>query len=169
MRVLKRSEKIQRRVLMIIILMTLLLCLPGCGAKVSDNEDILTQKAIAKGKTPITVLVKYAFSINEFEKAVEEKFPEIDIVQVGNFTRNMGIEEYAARLEHDDLPDIVMTWPLDVGKVYWSDRLLDLSGMEFSSRYNTSMLNDISTDGKLYYLPGPAQVRGIVYLSLIHI
>ena len=43
MRVLKRSEKIQRRVLMIIILMTLLLCLPGCGAKVSDNEDILTQ------------------------------------------------------------------------------------------------------------------------------
>lgn len=163
MRVLKRSEKIQRQVLMIIIMMTLLLCLPGCGAKVSDNEDILTQKAIAKGKTPITVLVKYAFSINEFEKAVEEKFPEIDIVQVGNFTRNMGIEEYAARLEHDDLPDIVMTWPLDVGKEYWSDRLLDLSGMEFSSRYNTSMLNDISTDGKLYYLPGPAQVRGIVY------
>lgn len=64
---------------------------------------------------------------------------------------------------HDDIPDIVMTWPLDVGREYWSDRLLDLSGMEFSSRYNTSMLNDISTDGKLYYLPGPAQVRGIVY------
>ena len=42
-------------------------------------------------------------------------------------------------------------------------RLLDLSSMPFTSRYNTAMLNSIARDGKLYYLPGPAQVRGIVY------
>lgn len=164
--VLERIEKIQQPVLtaIFIITLTLLLFLPGCSASDSNkSEDVLTQKAASKGKTQITVLVKYAFTINEFEKAVEKQFPDIDLVQVGNYTRNMGIEEYAARLEHDDIPDIVMTWPLDVGREYWSDRLLDLSGMEFSSRYNTSMLNDISTDGKLYYLPGPAQVRGIVY------
>ena len=35
--------------------------------------------------------------------------------------------------------------------------------MPFTSRYNTAMLNSIARDGKLYYLPGPAQVRGIVY------
>lgn len=164
--VLERIEKIQQPVLtaIFIITLSLLLFLPGCSASDSNkSEDVLTQKAASKGKTQITVLVKYAFTINEFEKAVEKQFPDIDLVQVGNYTRNMGIEEYAARLEHDDIPDIVMTWPLDVGREYWSDRLLDLSGMEFSSRYNTSMLNDISTDGKLYYLPGPAQVRGIVY------
>lgn len=164
--VLERIEKIQQLVLtaIFIITLSLLLFLSGCSASDSNkSEDVLTQKAASKGKTQITVLVKYAFTINEFEKAVEKQFPDIDLVQVGNYTRNMGIEEYAARLEHDDIPDIVMTWPLDVGREYWSDRLLDLSGMEFSSRYNTSMLNDISTDGKLYYLPGPAQVRGIVY------
>lgn len=164
--VLERIEKIQQPVLtaIFIITLSLLLFLSGCSASDSNkSEDVLTQKAASKGKTQITVLVKYAFTINEFEKAVEKQFPDIDLVQVGNYTRNMGIEEYAARLEHDDIPDIVMTWPLDVGREYWSDRLLDLSGMEFSSRYNTSMLNDISTDGKLYYLPGPAQVRGIVY------
>lgn len=164
--VLERIEKIQQPVLtaIFIITLSLLLFLTGCSASDTDkSEDVLTQKAASKGKTQITVLVKYAFTINEFEKAVEKQFPDIDLVQVGNYTRNMGTEEYAARLEHDDIPDIVMTWPLDVGKEYWSDRLLDLSGMEFSSRYNTSMLNDISTDGKLYYLPGPAQVRGIVY------
>lgn len=164
--VLERIEKIQQPVLtaIFIITLTLLLFLTGCSASDTDkSEDVLTQKAASKGKTQITVLVKYAFTINEFEKAVEKQFPDIDLVQVGNYTRNMGTEEYAARLEHDDIPDIVMTWPLDVGREYWSDRLLDLSGMEFSSRYNTSMLNDISTDGKLYYLPGPAQVRGIVY------
>lgn len=142
----------------------LFIFLAGCqnNARVGE-EDILTQKETDGKRIPITVLVKYAFSINGFEKAVEEKFPDIDIIQVGNFTRDMGISEYASRLEHDDLTDIVMTWPLDVGQEYWSDRLMDLSGFDFTSRYNLSMLNDISKDAKLYYLPGPAQVRGIVY------
>lgn len=163
MGVLDRLQKMKRTVLTALLIITLLLCMSGCAGNSTINSDVLTQKATAEGKTQITVLVKYAFTINEFEKAVEKQFPDIDLIQVGNYTRNMGTEEYAARLEHDDIPDIVMTWPLDVGREYWSERLLDLSGMEISSRYNTSMLNDISTDGKLYYLPGPAQVRGIVY------
>lgn len=163
MGVLDRLQKMKRTVLTALLIITLLLCMSGCADNSTINSDVLTQKATAEGKTQITVLVKYAFTINEFENAVEKQFPDIDLIQVGNYTRNMGTEEYAARLEHDDIPDIVMTWPLDVGREYWSERLLDLSGMEISSRYNTSMLNDISTDGKLYYLPGPAQVRGIVY------
>lgn len=138
----------------------------GCqnnGKSEITTDDVITQKVIETGKIPITVLVKYAFSINNFEKIVEEKFPNIDIIQVGNYTSDMGIKEYAARMEHDDLTDIVMTWPLNVGESYWEDRLLDLSGMSFSSNYNTSILNSVSKNGKLYYLPGPSQIRGIVY------
>lgn len=135
-------------------------CQQGTGMV---QGDIVTQKMPDETRKPITVLVKYAFSINGFETAVEEKFPDIDLIQVGNYTGNMGIKEYESRLEHDDLPDVVMTWPLDVGSEYWESRLLDLSGFEFTGNYNLSMLNDISRDGKLYYLPGPAQVRGIVY------
>lgn len=129
-----------------------------------NTHDVLTQKTVEEGRTPITVLVKYAFSINAFEKEVETLFPTIDIIQVGNHTGDRGIVEYERRMEHDDLPDIVMAWPLDTGKEYWEDRLLDMSSMPFTSQYNLSMLNRIATvDGKLYYLPGPAQVRGIVY------
>lgn len=136
----------------------------GCKESTSMEEgDILTQKAIPAEREPITVLVKYAFGINTFEEEVERVFPDIDIVQVGNYTSDMGIDEYASRLEHNDLPDIVMTWPLDVGEEYWEERLLDLSGYDFTSKFNLSMLNDISKDGKLFYLPGPSQVRGIVY------
>lgn len=137
--------------------------LAGCVPKAEEQKDILTQKETPEGRIPITVLVKYAFSINEFERIVEEKFPQIDIIQVGNYTYDMGIEEYKARLKHDDLTDIVMTWPLEVGEEYWEDRLIDLSGMEFTSKYALSILNSIERDGKLYYLPGPAQIRGIVY------
>ncbi|MEG1661718.1 MAG: extracellular solute-binding protein, partial [Clostridiales bacterium] len=127
------------------------------------QEDILTQTVIPKEKTPLTILVKYAFSINVFEKAAEKKFPNIDIIQVGNFTSNSGLAEYEARMEHDDLTDIVMTWPLEAGEQYCEDRLLDLSAMSFTGKYNTANLNKISNGGKLYYLPGPAQIRGIVY------
>lgn len=146
-------------------LIVCLLCLQGC----SDNHkqtspDVLTMKETAEGKTPITVLVKYSFTINAFEKAVEEKFPDIDLIQVGNYTANPALsKEYEARLANDDLTDIVMTWPLEVGEQYWEDRLIDLSGMSFTNSYNHSMLDSIARDGKLYYLPGPAEIRGLVY------
>lgn len=159
------QSTVGRRLLLVVAaLLIFSSCFAGCAnRKPAPTNEILTQKPLSSKKTTITVLVKYAFSINAFEEAVETKFPDIDIVQVGNYTRDMGIDEYYARLEHDDLPDIVMTWPLEVGEEFWEERLVDLSGMEFTSRYNLSMLNDISRDGKLYYLPGPSQVRGIIY------
>lgn len=159
------SKRFRKALAVILCLGLALSCLSGCSPRqgVAEGEDILSQKVPLEGRTQISVLVKYAFSINAFEAAVEEKFPEIDLVQVGNYTYDRGLVEYERRMEHDDLTDIVMTWPLDVGEEYWSDRLLDLSGMSFTGKYNTSMLDSISKDGKLYYLPGPAQVRGIVY------
>lgn len=137
--------------------------LVSCSQKVNTQTEVLTQKVLSPDKIPITVLVKNAFTINTFEKEVEKKFSNIDIIQVGNYSSNMGIAEYEARLKNGDLTDIVMTWPLDVGEEYWSQHLLDLSSFSFTGKYATSMLDNISKDGKLYYLPGPSQVRGIVY------
>lgn len=141
----------------------LLLAVLLAACEQRETRDVLTQAVTSGDRIPVTVLVKYAFSIKAFEKAAEKKFPRLDIIQVGNYTRDRGIVEYERRLEHDDLPDIVMTWPLDVGEKYWESRLLDLASMPFTSRYSTAMLNSIAREGKLYYLPGPAQVRGIVY------
>lgn len=163
MKKVKQPKTTWRSAVSLVLAMAALFCMTACVKKVPSSGDVITQKAAKAGKTQITVLVKYAFAISKFEEAIEKKFPDVDLVQVGNYTRDMGIAEYSARLEHDDIPDMVMTWPLDVGKEYWGDRLLDLSGMEFTSRYNTSMLNDIADKGMLYYLPGPAQIRGIVY------
>lgn len=150
------------RIIFCLFLLALVLG-PVNGRTARSPVDVLTQSPPSKDRIPVTVLVKNAFSINAFERMVEEKFPQIDIIQVGNFTSDRGIVEYKRRLEHDDLTDIIMTWPLDVGETHWESRLLDLSSMPFTSRYNTAMLNSIARDGKLYYLPGPAQVRGIVY------
>lgn len=139
--------------------------LAGCDDTVKNSpvNDVLTQRVIPQGKIPVTILVKNAFPINIFEEIAEKLFPTLDIIQVGNYTSDRGLVEYERRLQHDDLTDIVMTWPLGVGEKYWPERLLDLSSMPFSGKYNVAMLNKISTDGSLYYLPGPAQIRGIVY------
>lgn len=166
MKIIKNRYTIQAILgcLFSILVLVSLLGLSACTKEKTDlDEDITTQKEIQQGKIPITILVKYAFTINEFEKAAEKKFPQVDIIQVGNYTSQMGIEEYRHRLKNDDLTDIVMTWPLEVGEEYWSERLLELSGMDFTSKYNISMMDSIAKDGKLYYIPGPAQIRGIVY------
>ncbi|MEG2014690.1 MAG: multiple sugar-binding protein, partial [Clostridia bacterium] len=62
-----------------------LFCIPlvACSPQgLYPIDDVLTQTMLSEDKTPITVLVKNAFSINVFENAVEEKFPNIDIIQV---------------------------------------------------------------------------------------
>lgn len=162
-------QKLQRCAL-VLLSCTLLFGFYGCnnspnGVTPSTHtyQDVLTQKTMSKDKIPVTILVKYAFSINIFEQAAEAKFPQLDIIQVGNYTGNMGLAEYEARLSHGDLTDIVMTWPLAVGEEYWSEQLIDLSSLPLTSKYNTAMLSTISKGGKLYYLPGPSQVRSIVY------
>lgn len=164
---MKELKLIQKKSRVYFLAFIALMLLSGCSGSVKtakSSDDIISQKYQDEERTQISVLVKYAFSINSFETIIEKKFPDIDIVQVGNFTANTVLaKEYEARLKHDDLTDIVMTWPLDVGSEYWDDRLIDMSGMAFTSQYNTPSLDAIAQDGKLYYLPGPAQIRGLVY------
>lgn len=156
--------KTGKKLLIMSTLLISMILVNGCSQQeVPLAEDIMTQIVVPNNRTPITVLVKYAFSINGFEKAVEDKFSDIDIIQVSNYTPDMGVSEYEARLEHDDLTDIVMTWPLEVGKEYWEERLMDLSSLPLTNKYANTMLQKSTLEGKLYYLPGPSQVRGIVY------
>lgn len=163
---ISKDKRKQKRILITLLVSTCLF-ISGCTNVNQDDskKDVVTQKKSEKGRTQITVLTKYAFTIDNFEKAVEKEFPDIDIVQVGDYTANTALgKEYEARLEHDDLTDIVMTWPYDVGSKYWKDRLVDMSGMPFTNKYNVSMLDGIADENdNLYYLPGPASIRGIVY------
>lgn len=148
------------------LLLTLLFILPltSCTPRPAETmTEVITQKVADPSRIPITVLVKNAFTINTFEAAAEAALPRLDIVQVGNYSYGMGIAEYERRLEHDDLTDVIMTWPLEVGEKYWEERLIDLSSLPLTGKYTTSMLDDVSRDGKLFYLPGPSQMRGIVY------
>ena len=109
------------------------------------------------------MLVKNAFSINAFERMVEEKFPQIDIIQVGNFTSDRGIVEYKRRLEHDDLTDIIH----DVAFGCWGNAL----GKPPARSFDVCLYQQVQHRHAQQHSPrrqtllpaGPAQVRGIVY------
>lgn len=146
--------------LTVAIVITLLLT--ACSAK-PPQGDITTQKVTEQGKIPVTIMLRSTFSINTFEQAAQEKFPNLDIIQDGYYTASMSAAQLEKRMEQDDIGDIVLTWPLEVGEQYWEERLLDLSAMLFTSEYHLAKLNEISKDGKLHFLPGPAQIRGIAY------
>lgn len=140
----------------------IVLLLASCSFVSDSSKDVLTQKKSDQNKIPITISLKYSVNLDEFEKEAEKKFPSLNLIQVGNFTSNYS-DEYAQQLANDDLTDIVITWPLDQAALNCEDRLIDLSGKDFTSRYNLSVLNSISQDGKLYYLPGPTALRGILF------
>ncbi|MEG0682980.1 MAG: hypothetical protein RR434_05595, partial [Raoultibacter sp.] len=84
--------------------------LASCGLPATQQaaapDEVVSQKPSNPDKIQVTMLVKNAFSLNGFECAAEEHFPQLDIVQVGNFSSEMGISEYEARLCNGDIPDI---------------------------------------------------------------
>lgn len=153
---------IHKKIVKLICMILGLLLLTSCSSEAPQQPEVLTQKASSDDKIPITISVKYAVYLDAFEEAMEQHFPELNLIQVGNYTANYS-EEYEQQLANDDLPDIIVTWPLDNAALNCEDRLIDLSSMEFSSRYNLSSLNAISKSGELYYLPGPTQMRGILF------
>ncbi|MEG1426966.1 MAG: multiple sugar-binding protein, partial [Oscillospiraceae bacterium] len=89
----------RKRLFGLLLAAIFILGLSSCTNPPPSPDDVLTQKVIPEGKTPLTILVKSAFSINGFEKTAEAEFPEIDIVQVGNYSADMGLAEYEKRLQ----------------------------------------------------------------------
>lgn len=83
---------------LVMVLLLFLFC--ACSAK--SPGDILTQEQTEAGKIQLTISPKYAVDLNDFEEAVEMRFSNLDLIQVGNYTSNYS-DEYAQRLANDDL------------------------------------------------------------------
>lgn len=156
------SQSLLKKLFSFFILALCFFVLAACASKTKPKDDVLTQYKTEDGKIPVTISLKYSVYLDTFEEVAEKRFPELDLIQVGNYTANYS-EEYEQQLLNDDLTDIIITWPLDNAAQNCEGRLIDLSGMDFTSRYNLSALSGISQNGSLYYLPGPTQVRGLVY------
>lgn len=127
----------------------------------ADNE-ILTYDSIDFEKTIITIGVYAPCNSKPVELAIENEFPNVDIVVLDQASIS-DIQTHVKNLDvQKDLEDIIFTGYVKDMSVS-SDVFYDLSAEDFTSQYNQSMLNNMSVDGKLNQLPINTSVQGIFY------
>lgn len=156
------------RCLAALLAVTMTLGLAACGGEkkgqaeeqfCADNE-ILTYQPVDFTKTVITVGQSVAADTEAVEAAIEEKFPDVDVVVLDQPSVSKFTLSAEKRVAAADLPDIMFFSP---GENRVGDYFYDLSAEDFVNRYNLSALNDLSTDGKLYQLPISTAAAGIYY------
>lgn len=134
----------------------------GCSAPESESpqgtaeHEILTLTPVESDKTMITLRGTDGVQVWEMEKAIEKKFPDVDIV----VTNNTWIQK---DLANNCYQDIVLV--ANSTQVSWnsSDNFIDLSGESFTQNYYLSAMWESAAEDGLFFLPGPSNIYGIVY------
>lgn len=150
-----------------VVLLVTLLYTGCCGRKgqernVFDNiakDDIVTYNFVDMDKRIITVGKYDSFDEAPLERALEAKFPELDIVFAEMLAGPYPFTYMALQNEQGELPDLLFC-KLDAEE---NDFLYDLAAEGFLSRYNLSSLDSLNIDGQLFQLPTINSVQGIVY------
>jgi ABC-type glycerol-3-phosphate transport system substrate-binding protein len=143
-------------------------CLTGCEKDIpmqgATEDEIITTTAVDQDKTMITVRVEFGAGQQEnLERVLEEEFPNVDIVlrHDGSTSSTYTVR---ANLEKGVECDLILSRRLPSVEDIADQYLLDLSAEPFVDSYYMNAIDSCaSTSGKLYYLPGPSDVYGIVY------
>lgn len=121
----------------------------------ADNE-VLTLTEVPEDKLMITMRMSDGMNYDNMECILEDKFPEVDIVVRSNTSLDQSIE-------YQDMEDIVLMVDGSYVRNDLSASFMDLSAEKYVQNYYLSTLRESELDGKLYYLPGPSNIYGIVY------
>ena len=109
----------------------------------------------------ITFMAPYK-EIEAFIEQVHSVYPEVNIEVVpysGDNTTTCLQNMFAA----GDLPDVCTLTYYDPQTDLVSDKLLDLSGYDFTDNYVESRLQDVFDNGAIYLLPSTYNCYGITY------
>lgn len=127
------------------------------------ENEILTMTAVDQNKVMITVHYEYGVPYEELEEMIEEKIPEVDLVMVHDGTNGSA---YALRqnLLNNAEMDLILSKNLRAVSDLAADCLVDFSSRESVGNYFLTALDScIDREGRLYCLPGPSDVYGVVY------
>lgn len=134
--------------------------LAGCGS----GKDGKSSKSSADDVSDHEVIQMQApfRNASAFIDMVHEKYPEINLEIVPYSGQNY-TAYVKAQLEAGDIPDIYCTTIYSPGKQDLSDRLLDLSGYDFTDNYQEARLREVTENGAIYLLPTYYTCIGITY------
>lgn len=83
---------------------------------------------------------------------------EFDAYASGNYSA-----QQIRQLEQHDIPDILINTRSQNLTEDLENNLVDLAGYDFASAYLPSVIDALSTDGRVYYLPGYLALAGFFY------
>ena len=109
----------------------------------------------------ITFMAPYR-DIDNFIDTVHKTYPEVNI-EVIPYSGENTTTYLQNMLAADDLPDVCTMTLYNPEMLDVSDRLIDLSGYDFTDNYVESRLRDVTDDGAIYMLPATYNCYGITY------
>lgn len=150
----------KKKISSVVCMMVLLGLLGGCLApKAGVNEDLLGMPQAGTDKLTITITCNSR--LDRFAASVEERFPEIRLVQ-DCYTGQYRISEHIARIENHDIGDILMVKAGHIPKMDLSGLLMDLSTQEFPVNFNANVLQS-DENGHITLIPGPLSFNCNIY------
>ena len=97
-----------------------------------------------------------------FIEQVHSVYPEVNI-EIVPYSGDNTTTCLQNMFEANDLPDICTLTVYDPMTYHVSDKLLDLSGYDFTDNYVESRLQEVSDNGAIYLLPSSYNCYGITY------
>ena len=134
----------------------ILACIAATGLTGCGKTDETSKKHEA-----ITFMAPY-LDVDSFIEEVHKTYPEVNL-EVITYSGSNTTTYLQNMLEADDLPDICTQTFYKPDVVDVSDKMIDLSGYDFTDNYVESRLKEVSDDGALYMLPSLYNCYGITY------
>ena len=128
--------------------------LTACGGKTETVKKDDTHEAV-------TFMAPY-MEEEAFIEQVHSVYPELNI-EIVPYSGDNTTTCLQNMFEANDLPDICTLTVYDPMTYHVSDKLLDLSGYDFTDNYVESRLQEVSDNGAIYLLPSSYNCYGITY------
>ena len=146
-----KKKKWSRVLSVLLVMVTVISLLPGCGRKRAEKEDAET----------ITV---YLWSTNLYEKYAPYIQKQLPDIQVEFVVGNNDLDFYRFLKENDGLPDIITCCRFSLHDASpLKDSLMDLSTTNAAGAvYDTYLSNFRNEDGSVNWLPVCADAHGFV-------
>ena len=128
--------------------------LTACGGKTETVKKDDTHEVI-------TFMAPY-MEEEAFIEQVHSVYPEVNI-EIVPYSGDNTTTCLQNMFEVNDLPDICTLTVYDPMTYHVSDKLLDLSGYDFTDNYVESRLQEVSDNGAIYLLPSSYNCYGITY------
>lgn len=163
---MKRNRNKSRRlykngILLLTAVLWVCVMLGGCTVKKSGTDENMLGADLESEPDRVVITVTTSVSLEHFAAAVEERFPDIRLVQ-DSYMGDFRINEHIARVSNRDWGDLVIIAAGLIPKADLSGLLMDLSTQPFPAGYNSNSLQ-MDHEGHIYLLPGPLNFNCNIY------